>query len=280
MSNSNFEYRPPLKPKQSLKSKTTHGSFSTSWWGEKWIASLERLMDAGRLRRGRKYARKGQVMSISEEAVGISARVQGARTTPYIVSISFEPFTNEAWERVIEVMKLNALFSAELLSGTMPDDIEEAFLKVGVSLFPVHADEVHVTCSCPDWADVCKHAAATHLLLAERFDEDPFLLFRLRGRDQKTIMDALMGRQEDDQQAQKDRGDLAKHMDVFWSGEKLEEPLSLNIQPPEIDMALLRQLGPPDFTDADFIATLAPVYKSITQAGRRIVTGEQTDQQG
>ncbi len=87
-------------------------------------------------------------------------------------------------------MASKAVFAAKLLSGEMPKDIEEAFVDAGCSLFPGKKD-IKTNCSCPDWADPCKHLAAVYYIMAEKFDEDPFLLFKLRGRTKDEIIEAL-----------------------------------------------------------------------------------------
>ena len=267
-------------------SKTQRGSFAQQWWGKKWIEALERLIDAGRLRRGKKYARKGQVMRITEEQGRITAQVQGVRETPYEVTLALDHLTDEQWVAVIDAMSRQVILAAELLAGVMPEDIESAFQEAGVHLFPVQAQAIHATCSCPDWADVCKHIAATHFLLAERFDEDPFMLFRLRGRNQQEIMDALLGLQEpafgEDSTVQGEEDDMASDLtdldaliDVFWQGAQ-GKPEPANLHSPDIEMALLKQLGPPAFTGADVIKTLAPLYRALSQTGLDIVKGTYT----
>ena len=83
-------YFKPSKPKQArdgIIARNQRGDFAKSWWAQRWIAALERLVDSGRLSRGRTYARKGQVLSIEESKDGISARVQGSQRTPYKISI-------------------------------------------------------------------------------------------------------------------------------------------------------------------------------------------------
>ena len=91
-------------------------------------------------------------------------------------------------------MGSKAVFAAKLLSGEMPQDIEQAFEAAGVSLFPSQRNDLKTDCSCPDYANPCKHIAATHYILGERFDEDPFLIFRLRGRTQEQVMQELRKR--------------------------------------------------------------------------------------
>lgn len=189
-------YKPTqrVETDKGLKARSKRGEFVKNWWAARWIKALERLMDAGRLRRGRSYARSGQVLSIEEQKGGLLAKVQGSRATPYKVTIKLYPLSDAQWSAVIDALAARAIFTAQLLAGEMPQEIEEAFATAGVSLFPDKRDELETDCSCPDWANPCKHVAATHYILGEQFDEDPFLLFRLRGRSQEQIIEALRER--------------------------------------------------------------------------------------
>ena len=188
------DYFKPSRPKvakDGIKARSQRGAFAKSWWAERWIIALERLMDSGRLSRGRSYARRGQVLSIEEVKGGVKARVQGSRPKPYNISIQITPLTDKQWEKVIDTLAEQAIYSAQLLAGEMPQDIESVFEAAGVSLFPAKRGDLTTDCSCPDYANPCKHIAAAHYILGERFDEDPFLIFRLRGRTQEQVMQAL-----------------------------------------------------------------------------------------
>src|SRR5207249_5250545 len=134
----------------------------------------ERLVNPGRLARGRSYARTGQVVSLDIGRDGVKAVVQGSRPEPYTVQIKFKQLTDAEWERVIDAMAGEALYAARLLSGEMPEQIEEVFAAAGASLFPAERGDLETDCSCPDWANPCKHVAAVHYLLGERFEADPF----------------------------------------------------------------------------------------------------------
>jgi uncharacterized Zn finger protein len=191
-----YYYEPthPIQTDEGLKTRSQKGKIGQSWWAERWIAALERLIDPARLRRGRSYARSGQVLSITEKGGGVAAKVQGSRPSPYNITIRVEPLSDAQWAAVIEQMADQALFTAQLLAGEMPPDIEQAFAATGASLFPDKSGDLTTSCSCPDSANPCKHIAATHYILGEQFDEDPFLIFRLRGRTQEQILDALRAR--------------------------------------------------------------------------------------
>ncbi len=187
-------YYPPARPKEvkdGIKAKSKRGRIGETWWSGRWIAVLESFNMGARLTRGRSYARRGQVaaMDISEGVV--EAKVQGTRSRPYSVTIGLKPLPKKKWDRVTDAMASRAIFAAKLLTGDMPDDIENAFEEAGAPLFPEKKADLRTKCSCPDYANPCKHIAAVYYLLAERFDEDPFLLFVLRGKTKEDVMNAM-----------------------------------------------------------------------------------------
>ncbi|MBE9193220.1 SWIM zinc finger family protein [Gloeocapsopsis crepidinum LEGE 06123] len=171
----------------------TNFSFQSSreWWSQRWLDLLDSYRFKKRLERARNYSRQGNVLSIQFEGAKVSARVQGTEVEPYQVSLFLEPFTDEQWQYVIETMSQRAIFAAKLLAGEMPPNIEEVFTLNGLSLFPFTLSEVRSKCSCPDKANPCKHIAAVYYQLGDRFSEDPFVLFQLRGRTKNQIIDAL-----------------------------------------------------------------------------------------
>ena len=165
----------PRAAKGGIKSQSKRGAFGQSWWAKRWIAVLESFDIGARLGRGRSYARQGQVVSIDVEPGIVKAKVQGTQPRPYSIKIKLKPLSDQDWDKVTEAMASQAIFAAKLLAGEMPADIEEAFDAVNVALFPTAETDLDTDCSCPDWANPCKHIAAVYYLLAERFDEDPFL---------------------------------------------------------------------------------------------------------
>jgi uncharacterized Zn finger protein len=161
------------------------------WWAQRWIDVLESFGWTRRLARARIYAREGNVLSIEFNGEKVAAQVQGTAPEPYHVTLSLDPFTDEQWNYVIESMSQRAIFSAKLLAGEMPQTIEEVFTGNGLSLFPFTKFDIHSRCSCPDPANPCKHIGAVYYLLGDRFGEDPFVLFQLRGRSKEQIIEAL-----------------------------------------------------------------------------------------
>lgn len=228
-------------------------------------------MDRGRLQRGRSYARKGQVLSLEESKGEIRAMVQGSRRAPYKATIRITPLAEMEWEKVMAALADRPYFVAQLLAGQMPPDIEEAFQSVRLDLFP-RTGELNQECSCPDWADVCKHLAAVHYILAQRFDEDPFLLFRLRGKTQEEIVAALGATKAHEDVAlvsdYTNAPPLNESLADFWQfGPGLEE-FAVHIATPEKPYPLLERLGDPDFMpDARLWLTVAYDLASATAMG-------------
>jgi uncharacterized Zn finger protein len=280
-----FKPSQPIETDQGIKARSKRGSFAKNWWATRWINSLEKLVDPGRLRRGRTYARKGQVLSIEETKSGLAARVQGSRRRAYKVSLDIDHLTDGQWEQVTDALAEQAIFTAQLLAGEMPDNIEEAFQAAGVSLFPETEVELMTECSCPDWANPCKHVAAVHYILGEQFDEDPFMIFRLRGRTQEQILAALRARRAEvtdlveDEEEIEEGTPLAEQIENFW---EMGQPLTqfkTTIKPPVTALPILKRLGQPTFLTEDLLHTLGPAYQAITQAALAMAFGNDTEEE-
>ena len=174
-----------------LKARSTRGAIGESWWSKRFLAVLESFALGTRLTRGRNYARRGQVLRLEVGTGVVAATVQGSRPRPYEVRINLEPFDGPVWEHVEVVLAGQALFSARLLSGELPGEIEAVFAAACAPLFPEALRDLRMSCSCPDSAVPCKHLAATFYLLAEAFDDDPFQILHWRGRPRAVLLDHL-----------------------------------------------------------------------------------------
>ena len=162
-----------------------------TWWVQQWVDLLNSYRFKKRLERGRNYARQGHILSLTFKNAKVHAKVQGTASDPYQLSIWIDQFTDEDWSYVINTLSEKALYSAQLLAGEMPDDIERVFTSNGLSLFPFTLADVNSKCSCPDPKNPCKHIAAVYYQLGDFFREDPFVLFQLRGRSKEQILEAL-----------------------------------------------------------------------------------------
>jgi uncharacterized Zn finger protein len=264
-----WERHGPSLPSHGIKARTRRGAFGKTWWASRWIDALEHLVNAGRLARGRTYARAGRVLSLDVDRDGVKAVVKGSRPQPYQVSIQFKRLTDAEWQRVIDAMAAEAIYAARLLSGEMPEEIEELFSSssVGVSLFPADEGDLVTDCSCPDPANPCKHIAAAHYLLGERFDEDPFLMFLLRGRSQDEIVAELRARRAGpDNEPSPELEQVAEpDLSNFWSVPPQTEEVALHFALPESDALAVKRLGPPAFVrdQAAYTAAMERLYRQI-----------------
>ncbi|NED98575.1 SWIM zinc finger family protein [Phytoactinopolyspora halotolerans] len=185
---------PPSKPlpvKDGLKARSKRGAIAQKWWSERFIEVLQTIVVGGRLQRGRTYARNGQVIEMELGAGTVTASVQGSRVRPYRVRIGLTPFDDADWGQVAGALVDNAWYTAKLLAGEMPDDIEDVFTAVGLSLFPAGSSDLSMDCTCPDPDGPCKHIAAVFYLLAESFDDDPFTILAWRGRNRDELLGTL-----------------------------------------------------------------------------------------
>ncbi len=193
-------------------------TFAATWWGRAWINALEQRarLDPNRLPRGRTYARKGRVSPLRIDAGSVGASVQGSRTEPYEVRVGIRVFSDAEWERLLDAVAARAAHAAALLDGDLPTEVVADAEAAGVELLPGPGD-IRPRCSCPDWADPCKHAAAVVYLVADVLDVDPFALFLLRGRGREEVLTALRqrraassGRQVAAEMVAGDRGVVAR----------------------------------------------------------------------
>jgi uncharacterized Zn finger protein len=257
---SNYPKSSPIHVEGGMKTRSEWGAIGETWWSKRWVDVLESFGMGTRLIRGRSYARQGQVLSIEIMAGQVKAQVQGSSPQPYKVKIQLKPLSDEDWDEVTDVMAEQALFAAKLLAGEMPRNIEEAFAEVSLTLFPASEADLRTNCSCPDWANPCKHIAAVYYILAERFDQDPFLIFKLRGRAKEEIIAMLRekrnaevestGEQEVGVESAdgEERGgerymQRRDYLRTFWQAGEGLDTFSVNPQPPQVDKAVLKRLG-------------------------------------
>ncbi len=163
--------------------------FATTWWGKAWLDALEHRarLDPNRLPRGRTYARHGRVFEMRLNPGEITALVTGSRRTPYRVRIKVRTFSPAEWDAVLDAITARAGHAAALLEGELDPGVVDDARAAGVELLP-DAGDLQPRCSCPDWADPCKHAAAVCYLTATALDADPFALLALRGKGRETVL--------------------------------------------------------------------------------------------
>jgi uncharacterized Zn finger protein len=280
------EWYPPSRPRKAeggIKSQSKRGGFGESWWAKRWINVLEGFNIGARLSRGRSYARGGQVLSVAIEKGKVKAKVQGSRPRPYDVTIGVTTLSESDWAKVLDALGRQALFTAKLLAGEMPLDIEEVFRGVGLSLFPVRLGDLKTDCSCPDWSNPCKHIAAVYYLLGEEFDRDPFLIFALRGLSRDALLSRLGTRAPAGGRAKaapetprRPHEPLSARTETFWgeSGGRIDDP-SDTVEVPREPAALPRRLGGFPFWRgaSPFLDTLSAVYTAASPPGLDVFLG-------
>src|ERR1700730_13754821 len=218
----------PLPARGGIRAHSRMGEFATSWWGRRWIQTLESFQVRSRLHRGRSYARRGQVLHLEIANHKVTATVQGSIPIPYNVTIEFRRIPIAQWRRVGKAMASKVAIAAPLMAGVLPPEAEKCFAEAGVALFPARDADLITSCDCPDFSNPCKHIAVVYYLLAEQFDRDPFLLFRLRGMERKQFV-AMLSKTEGSR-TRRTAGDVSEseqvretrapssNPEVFWRG--------------------------------------------------------------
>jgi uncharacterized Zn finger protein len=284
------EFYPRSRPRAArggIKAQSQRGAFGQSWWAKRWIAVLESFDIGARLGRGRSYARGGQVLSIDIAKGVVKAKVQGSRPKPYDITIGVQSLKAADWKKVTQALAGQALFAAKLLAGEMPQDVEEVFTRLGLSLFPEKLRDLTTECSCPDYSNPCKHIAAVYYLLGEEFDRDPFLIFKMRGLSREELVEQLgeggVGKKTSakeetaEGEAPVAAGEpLPTDAAGFWNGGDLPADCFGEVQVPPVAAALPRRLGNFPFWRGTerFLDALTPVYREAARRGLDVFVGE------
>jgi uncharacterized Zn finger protein len=258
----------PIEVDGGIAVRARRGKIGEQWWSRRFVEILERICQPGRLARGRSYARKGQVMDFALEPGQVSGRVQGSRAEPYRITITIPAYDDTDWSLIEDALASQALYRAALLAGDMPHEIIDVFAEVDLPLFPSALD---MKCSCPDWAVPCKHASAVLYVLAEAFDDDPFLVLAWRGRNRDDLLNALRAQPESAEEVDPlavDEVPLASRLHDFYtpgiSLSRLRERPARVTAPPEL---LLRALDPPQIRvrHIPLIDLLRPAYRKLAE---------------
>jgi uncharacterized Zn finger protein len=248
-----FEPSRPREAKGGIKAQSKRGAFGTTWWGRRWMETLESFGMESRLARGRSYARSGQVVSLDTAAGEVSAKVQGSERKPYSVRMRLEPLTDDDWQRLTDALNVEPILTARLVGGELPAEIEPILDRAKIALFPKRQRDLVTSCSCPDSSNPCKHLAAVYCLLAEEFDRDPFLLFALRGRDRDALLASLTGGEAaTEEEAPIYLAEpLPDDPSAFWEGDTTAHVSFGEFRNPPVNAPLVRRLGPFPFWRAE-----------------------------
>lgn len=239
-------------------------------WADAWIDALSKFSHPGRMRRGLRFADRRHVRKFEVLLGQVHADVTDEGQTSH-VRLDIRPFDDATWRRVVSHLASQARFSARLLAGEIPSEVINVFTDAGAPLFP-GPDELHSDCTCPDWQAPCKHVAAIYFVLADKFEQDPFQLFLLRGRSREQLLAELRQQRQPAVEEGATSGatetvvvpPLAETLSTFWDlGADLED-VSFTIAPPPSPAPHLRRLGPAPFTYLNLIELLTPVYGTVT----------------
>jgi uncharacterized Zn finger protein len=274
--------------------------FSRTWWGQRFIAALEQFTDPGRLGRGRSYASNGRILDYKLANGTVSARVRGS-VNPYFgvykepiykTSITIKAISAADWKRVIRQIVSRADLVTKLLMNEMPDTIEDAFSALDLHLLPHSSRDFDTSCSCPDYANPCKHIAGVYYLLASALDQDPFVMFELRGLSRDDLRNELaqspLGQilasalvSNDIPMAPvesyytrplRELAAVTSHKE-FWTGAKrLPAPLSLASQANVPALLIKKQGDYPPFwhKDISFISVMEELYDRVRTKNKQM----------
>jgi uncharacterized Zn finger protein len=191
-----YALRRPLNVKGGIRSQNAGSGAMRVWWSRRWTEVIERFRLGARLGRGRNYAVSGQVSELELSPGTIAARVQGAGKEPYVSTIRFRTVADDAKAALIHTLRRQPMLVARLLVSDLPLETEGLFRAAGCPLFPQRENDLASRCSCPDYANPCKHLAAVYYLFGEAIVKNPMLLLALRGVSRAELLGAAAEEEE------------------------------------------------------------------------------------
>ncbi len=272
----------PRRVRYGIKLKARDGVVARHWIARRWVQLLENTLDTEARTEGMQYARQGQIALFELTPDGVTARVQGRAPRPYQVEMNCRTLEDSGWQRLIEAMSSEALYSAKLLAGEMPEHLGELFDELGIPFLDAARESITSTCTCG--AASCKHRAAVGYLLAERLSDDPMIVFRLYGMAEAQLLERLRQSRAMHTQGvatahvdplipetQDDPAPLETCLEDFWrSGPELAR-LEQTAPQSHVAHALLRRLGPSPLTGRfPLVGLLASIYDEVSQSAIRM----------
>jgi uncharacterized Zn finger protein len=255
----------PLAVEGGISTTKRRGKMAETWWSQRFVDVLESYGLGGRMERGRRYARRGQIVSLDVSPGLLDARVQGSRPDAYYATVELRPPTAHQWKNIDDVLRSRVGFAARLLAGEVPPDLEDVFRDAGVSLFPSTWADVNANCTCPDWGNPCKHLAAVLYVFADMLDADPWLLLLWRGRSR----DEILSHVRDVASAAEAIHDLPPWWPLVPGRSpppegRVDLPIA---EPPDPPHRVLQRLAPSviDVGDTTLEAALEPAYRALTE---------------
>ncbi len=197
-----FIQRVPMPVRGGIHAQSVRPQASRKWWAKRWLAFMEDLKMGARLGRGRSYALSGQVISVDVRPGVCEALVQGGGREPYRCKLTFDVMPPRAKKEILAKLRARPLLVAQLLVRNLPESVDLLFRAAGYPLVPTVSNAFETSCSCPDYANPCKHIAAVLFLLTEAFEQDPIRLLTLRG----ITREDLVGGSEEGEQETRTKG--------------------------------------------------------------------------
>ncbi|MEM8718373.1 MAG: SWIM zinc finger family protein [Cyanobacteria bacterium P01_G01_bin.39] len=278
------------------------GEFSRTWWGQKFIKAIESFTDSARLGRGRSYARGSKILEFAVNKGKIEATIRGSinpyfgvYTEPrYHTVVKIKAIAKKDWTKIIQSMATNASFVSKLLLNEVPENIESSFREVNQNLLPHSESDFQTSCSCPDYSNPCKHIAGLCYRFASELDEDPFLVFELRGLTKKQLHQelaktplgrALVAGLKTEELAlnpitsyytrpQTKQLSAVTSLKEFWQGKTIVPPTITETRETNISGILVKKAGDfPEFwhRDTSFIATMDELYQRVKTKNRDLL---------
>lgn len=189
----NYPLRIP-RSASGIRAQESRSGVQRVWWAKKWMTIIENMGLQGRVGRGKNYALSGQVTEMKLIGPHIEATVVGTREDPYKVTIDFREMEDAVKERIIAAIKAEPMYIARLLIDDLPMEVEEIFKAENFPLFPggkiaPRLYDMTTSCSCPDYANPCKHTSAVLLILGEEIARRPMTLLECRGITMEDLID-------------------------------------------------------------------------------------------
>ncbi|MCL4741078.1 MAG: hypothetical protein KJZ54_02640 [Phycisphaerales bacterium] len=254
------------------------------WLGRAWVALMDAAAAEDARAEGLDYAKRGQTRRIEIEGGAVRGLVQGRSESAYSTAVGVERFSVERWEAVVAALAEQAMFSAKLLAGELPESVGATLRGAGAPLEPAGPGDVRTECSC-DGGPWCKHACCLVFLLADRLEREPTLAFALRGLPADEVLERVRQRRQTAEGGGAAMPAYAAHVpgsadaqgapldaciERFWQAGAEVHELEFALDPPAVSHPLLRRLGASPFRESrlPMVGLLATCYEVIGAEAR------------
>ena len=283
----------PRKVEGGIRAKSRRGEIGQSELSKMWIDSQALGIYDEDFRKGKSYARSGQVLSVKLSPGRITGTVQGTKKRPYEIVMTFNPISDKYWQRFMGWFRVRPALAVKLLAGEMPKDaLDMLMTKQGV-IYPSTTYE-SIECHCGQIYGICKHVAALIFIIAEEFDRDPFQYLKVLGLSREKFLSMIISSSQGStyqvpspaltavkQSYAKDDSDgltanLEGQIRDFWGQTQTYPDEQVDIS--ETDAGLLKALG--DFPmwagEEEFTSTMEPIYDAACFKAARVYLGWRT----